>query len=142
MNLCQAFPKLMNEGYSLTSPATPDYNCIAWAVGHDDVWWWPDSNQVAFWPDGLPREETLEAFMAAFASVGYLPCPDGSLVEGFEILAIYVKGGKPSHAARQLADGSWSSKLGRSIDLTHSLSGLVGQTYGAAAAFMIRMRRS
>ena len=41
-------------------------------------------------------------------------------------VAIYQSGGLPTHAARQLSDGNWTSKLGPNIDITHSLSGLEG----------------
>jgi hypothetical protein len=39
---------------------------------------------------------------------------------GFEKIAIYVDGdGVPTHAARQLSDGAWTSKLGEWEDIRH-----------------------
>jgi hypothetical protein len=29
------FPRLTEQNYRVTSPATPDYNCIAWSAGVD-----------------------------------------------------------------------------------------------------------
>jgi hypothetical protein len=119
MPLKDAFPYLEEEGFTETSPATPEYNCIAWAAGQTDVCWWPDEFQVGYWPDGVPRVVALGAFYQAFESIGYVRCADGQLEAGFEKIALYWLDGKPTHAARQLPDGSWTSKLGeRSTSLT------------------------
>jgi hypothetical protein len=37
MSLNLVFPHLAEEGYIETSPATPRYNCIAWAAGYVDA---------------------------------------------------------------------------------------------------------
>ena len=60
------FPHLAEQGYDETSPATPLYNCIAWAVGETDAWWWPTPEAVCYWPPGAPREETLGAISPGF----------------------------------------------------------------------------
>lgn len=135
------FPNLAAEGFTTTSPASQRYNCIAWAAGRDDAWWWPDPEFVCYWPDAAPRQESIDAFVAAFTDLGYEPCPGGELQDGFEKVAIYRCGGLPTHAARQLRDGSWSSKLGRNIDITHTLAGLEGCEYGRVVAFLKRPRR-
>jgi hypothetical protein len=46
--------------------------------------------------------------------------------ENFQKIAIYMKYGKPCHAARQLSNGKWSSKLGGWEDIEHELTGLEG----------------
>jgi hypothetical protein len=136
----ELFPNLAAEGFTATSAASRRYNCIAWAAGSDDAWWWPDAELVCYWPEAVERLETLEAFIAAFATLDYHLCPDGSTEDGFNRIAIYQLGGLPTHAARQLPDGSWTSKLGRSIDITHSLRGLEGPEYGQVAIYMRRPR--
>jgi hypothetical protein len=136
------FPNLAAEGYSETSPATEDYNCIAWAAGRDDDWWWPDPGFTSYWPEAAPRTETLAAFQAAFALLGYEPCDDGSLERGFEKVALYAHNGTPKHAARQLPDGRWTSKLGQGVDISHTLRGLESRLYGEIAGFMKRRRTS
>jgi hypothetical protein len=113
---------------------------VAWAAGADNAWWWPDALCTAFWPAEAPREESMAAFSAAFATLGYRPCADGLLIAGVEKIAIYVSRGRPTHVARQLPDGRWTSKLGQDIDLTHTLDSLEGATYGAVAAFLARPR--
>lgn len=136
--LKQAFPNLEAETFQETSPATEKYNCIAWAVGSETQWWWPDPNEAYHWPKGVPRMVTLEAFFAAFETLNYQPCETADLETGAEKIAIYSLEGKPTHAARQLPDGKWSSKLGKFIDITHTLKGLEGPVYGKATHFMKR----
>jgi len=138
VSLQDDFPNLDAEGYSQTSPATEDYNCIAWAAGRQDDWWRPDPAFVSYWPEQAPRAETLDAFDVAFASLGYQPCADGRQERGVEKIALYALNGKTKHAARQLSDGSWTSKLGEGLDISHSLRGLEGPLYGQVVAYMRR----
>jgi hypothetical protein len=60
------------------------------------------------------------------------------LESGFEKIALYALEGHPKHAARQLPDGAWSSKLGKYIDIAHSLNGLEGTVYGQVVGFLKR----
>jgi len=135
-----SFPSLRNSGYSITSPATVEYNCIAWASGDTRAWWWPDPMNLYYWPPTIPRENTLEAFIKAYELLGYGICKDGNYEEGFEKIAIYVAGDrKPTHAARQLSSGRWTSKLGKLEDIEHTtLNGLCSPRYGTVAVFMKR----
>jgi hypothetical protein len=141
MSMKLAFPLLESEGFAETSPASPDYKCIAWTAGRTDVAWWPDPQGVGYWPPSAPRSETLEAFCRAFESIGYAPCADGAPESGFEKIALYAQEGRPKHAARQLADGSWTSKLGKHIDITHTLRGVEGPVYGQVHSFVKRARQ-
>jgi hypothetical protein len=134
----QWFPNLTREGYVETSPASLEYNCIAWAAGDEARWWWPDANFTAFWPPDVPRAETMSAFTEAFETLGYELCENRDLEPDFVKIALYAKDGKPTHAARQLPDGQWTSKLGDYIDITHTLRGLEGPIYGGVAVFMKR----
>jgi hypothetical protein len=121
------FPNLAQEGYTTVSPATRIYNCIAWAAGRQDQWWWPDPGNFYFCPSGVPRAETLDVFFQAFAQMGYDRCDNGDLEAGFKKVAFYESAGIPTHAARQLLDGSWTSKLGKNVDITHTLRGFEEQ---------------
>jgi len=138
MSLNTVFPHLAEEGYRETSPATRRYNCIAWAVGATEAWWWPSPHDAHYWPEGVPREETLEAFAQAVATRGFVPAEDGILEPRFEKLALYARDGKPTHAARQQPDGSWTSKLGKHVDISHTLLGVEGPLYGQVVGFMKR----
>src|SRR5436309_2725662 len=110
-----AFPGLRTRPYKITSPADPGYNCIAWAAGSTSEWWWPlERDRRTFWPAGASREASLSAFVAAFAELGYAGGSDESFELGFEKVALFADAeGVPTHAARQLQTGRWSSKLGQ-----------------------------
>jgi hypothetical protein len=136
------FPNLGSSGYIITSPQSITYNCIAWAANIDYQWWWPDRDYLCYWPDQVPREEKLEAFIKAFQKLGYSLCSEGSLEPGFEKIAVYADpSGRPTHAARQLRSGKWTSKLGYDIDIEHAVDGLTGTEYGNFIQFMKRPRQ-
>ena len=137
------FPGLRNSAFQATSPATRDYNCIAWAAGDPAHWWWPDAdpdNDVVFWPAGVPLEETLDAFAAAFATLGYAPCFGEESEPGFERVALFARNGIPTHAARQLPSGRWTSKLGFREDIEHDLHAVNGGVYGTIILILKRPR--
>ena len=87
-----------------------------------------------------PRTENLDSFIAEFESLGYEVCDDCTFENGFEKVAIYVGfSGVPTHMARQLASGKWTSKLGREIDIEHhTTEGLEGNSYGKVAQALRR----
>lgn len=129
------FPGLGTSPFELTSDVDPFYNCIAWAAEESHRGWWPGKG---YWPPGCPRLTTPAAFKAAFGTLGYVSCSDGQPEPGKTKVAFYVLGGRVRHAARQLADGRWTSKLGPWIDIAHELEGLEGREYGRASFFMER----
>ena len=138
-HLLQAFPGLRRGHFRLTSPATPDYNCIAWAAGDDEQWWWPDEEEEYYWPATVPRRETLDAFKLVYGQLGYEECATSNFEDGWQKVAIFVDNiGKPTHAARQLESGIWTSKCGEGEDIEHELPGLEGIWYGRAVCFMRR----
>ncbi len=133
------FPMLQPSAHKVTSPATIEYNCIAWAVGDTKTWWWPDSLNQYFWPPEVLREETIDAFVRVFELQGYTICTDANYEKGYEKVAIYAKpGGRPTHAARQINRKKWTSKLGRSEDIEHDINSLSGGVYGDPVVYMKR----
>lgn len=139
--LDRAFPALRGSGYRVTSPQDDHYNCIAWAAGDTTCWWWPDEPglpESAHWPADVPREPTLEAFRQAFATLGYAICDDERLESGHEKIALFALRGEPRHAARQLPNGRWTSKLGPMEDIEHELHDLTGLVYGSVVLVMKR----
>jgi hypothetical protein len=142
---------LRGSGYDRhpVSPQTPrlkGYNCIAFAAGDKSRRWWPHPNKFAFYgPEHLPREvpgaETLPNFINAFAFLGYSCCQHGTLEKGTEKVVIFLKNGHPTHAARQLENGLWTSKCGNSEDIHHkTLEAVEGRVYGKAHTFLHRPR--
>ena len=138
-------PNLTNENHEVTSPATRKYNCIAWAASDDTRKWWPDPFGIGHWPDGAQRQVTIQAFVDAYSDLGYVVCQSAALEQGIEKIAIYATDGLsglvPQHAALQLEDGRWSSKLGDFEDIAHrSLDDVECPRYGRAAIYMCRIR--
>jgi hypothetical protein len=128
------FPALAVDGYALSSPDSPAYNCIAWAVGESHRWWEPG----IYWPVQVGND--LAALVRLFASLGYDPCEDEVLESGYEKVALYAgELDDWTNAARQLPDGWWTSKLGQGADIVHrSPQALEGSAYGQVRAIMKR----
>jgi len=137
-------PRLTDSTCILSSPKSNLYNCIAWAAGDVDHWWWPvPLRGINYWPKGIPREETVSAFIRAFETVGYMPCGDDSRQVGVEKIVLFAvrEAGFviPTHAARQLDTGQWTSKMGTLEDITHLTCDCVGgQAYGDPIQFLAR----
>jgi hypothetical protein len=118
------FPKLTAAGYEKTSDATGyppmpgAYNCIAWAASDTQRgFWWP--HEDAYWPFWSSRELSISSFVKAFHGLGYRICDNSRLEFGFEKVALYTINKVPKHMARQLRDGTWTSKCGGDEDITH-----------------------
>ena len=123
--------------YQVTSPKSQEYNCFAWAAGEDDRWWQPIPGEQFYWPDGVPQEETLEAYIQADQTLGYEICTGDGLEVGYQKIARDVDSIRiPTHAARKLANGKWTSKLGWLEDIEHELDGLVGDRYGVVGQIL------
>lgn len=139
-HLLAGFPGLKSSAFRITSDQNPKYNCIAWAVEEDFRWWEP--TDLLYWPPAAPRERTLAAYITAYEARGFSIAANDSLEAGFAKLAIYTstgaRDGYPTHAARQLPSGLWTSKLGKDVDIEHTLRGLEGDLYGRVACFMKR----
>lgn len=126
-----AFPDLEADGGAVIHPPDPAYNCVAWAAGVTDTLWWP-ADPDGYWPPGVPDELTL-------ATVGYALCADDNYELGSEKAAVYTRGGIPTHVARQLSSGRWSSKLGRDYLVSHATpNGVEGTVYGSVAMYLRR----
>jgi hypothetical protein len=133
------FPNLHTGNHQITSPADGRYNCIAWAAGIESAWWEPVMPR--HWPANAPVDYKVTSLILAYESVGFVICADGSREDGVEKIAIYGVGDEYLHAARQLENGRWTSKIGASEDIEHdALEDLAGPCYGQATVFMKRNR--
>ena len=99
-------------------------------------WWQPG----VFWPVDSSREDHgIGNVVEAFRSLGYEECDDGAQEEGFEKLALYGSAMMYTHAARQLPDGKWTSKLGQLEDITHTTTEAIEDgDYGEVVQYMKR----
>lgn len=137
------FPGLRTTPFVVRCDADPACNCIAWAANDTGVKWWPVGDGPGiFWPPGVPCEESLEAFAAAFATLGYAAGGDDFLEPGVQKIALFTNAfGVPTHAARQLESGQWSSKIGELEAIEHQLRALEGDIYGTVALILKRPRK-
>src|ERR1700686_2172500 len=107
-----AFPRLVGTSYAEVSAAMDVYNCIAFAFGDLENWWWPTKGYGMYWPPGFPLNDSVDVLISIFAAHGYSRCDNSEHELGYEKVAIYSREGRFKHAARQLWSGRWASKLG------------------------------
>ena len=135
------FPLMRDGDRVRTSDPSDDYNCAAYAAGDVTRKWWPDPEaEDYYWPPDIPRDDSLQAMVLGFQTLGFERCEDDVLEPGFQRIVIFALGsGTPQHVALQLPDGQWSSKFGEGIDATHvDLRCISGGSYGYPAVYMKR----
>ncbi len=139
-----AFPNLSGSTWRISSDIDEAYNCIAFAVYDTQQFWDPNIVGIPgyYWPPGVSRDDNLPSWMAVFEIHGFRVCESGDVEAGFEKIAIYTyENHVPTHVARQLQDGTWTSKLGPDEDIEHpNPEGLDSIMYGGAEVFMRRPR--
>jgi hypothetical protein len=143
------FPNLRKFGFKRTSePAYP--NCISFVVGDNKRRWWPGEYPLwspDYWPKApsstaeTPNDATLEVFKLGLATENFVECNDGKWAPGFEKIALYGRGREITHAALQIAEDKWMSKLGGDEDIEHTLDGLEGPLFGIVVAYLQRQRK-
>lgn len=133
------FPALSADAIE-TSLRDDSYNCIAWVAGDTARKWWPTQFPTfgAYWP--IAPDYSVSGFIAAFGTLGFEVCENGTVEEESEKVVLYVgTNGKPTHMARQLPSGRWTSKLGDEEDIEHTTpEDLCGIAYGRVEIFMKR----
>ena len=150
------FPKLsLDSHFRISSRKDVNYNCIAWAGIVDNEFWWPEVEPynkldgVRYkWPFNIKHSDKLEFFIELFYKLGYKE--ESHNIENehpnFRKIALFIKEdltnsdrmtSECSHAARQLKNGLWASKLGRFHDIEHSNPyDLEGKSYGRVAIIL------
>ena len=136
-NIEEEHPGLEGSGYEITSESTDIYNCIAWAAGNDTDWW--SYTPGNYWPPSVPRRAEVWALVQVFETLGYSVCDSYERETGYDKVAVYAQYGQWTHAARQLEDGGWTSKVGQFEDITHpSLDNLADEAFGEVHCIMRR----
>lgn len=144
--MLEEFPYLSEGNHEVTSIVTKAYNCVAHALFRDDEFIWPlvSRHTSYFVMDTRPASATasLGDIALIFEREGYTPCENSELELGYEKVAIYVKElihKVPTHVARQLNSGEWTSKLGAAEDIRHTtLHALEGSDYGQVGMVLKR----
>jgi hypothetical protein len=134
--IVKLFPRLTPGSFRITSPATEDYNCVAWAVGVDNNWYEPGIS----WPIPTGYACTEQQLLDFFRLHGFGECAGADLEAEFQKVALYSNQyGTWKHAARQLPSGLWTSKLGKLEDIEHAHPDeLGGSDYGEVFQYMRR----
>jgi hypothetical protein len=127
-----AFANLRGE-FEVQSPSTSRYNCIAWSLGITSQW--------------INPKKTLAEFDQLNGQYGYrrMSTLDFSRAFGYEKIVLYGKKDafgrvtEYTHQARQLPDGTWTSKLGGMAQVRHvTPDTLNGSAYGVPVAVYYR----
>lgn len=137
LHLLLTFPRLTDQNSAISSPETDNYNCVAWAYEVSNKKMWPRAAEDYYWPPDVADDDELQALTHLYVNAGYVRCDNGQLEDGFKKVAIYVDEAGPTHVARQLESGRWTSKLGDWEDIEHdTLDILEGEAYGRATVFL------
>ena len=100
--ILRLFPRLTPGRFRVTSPATEDYNCVAWAVGVTDIWYEPGMSWPLSTGYGCLEPELVEFFRLH----GFVECPAADLEPKILKVALYSNHhGTWKHVARQLPSG-------------------------------------
>lgn len=146
------FPNINTAAWHIKSPFDDAYKCIPWAACRTDIQWWPPGEGNVYWPPEAIKDDSIEAFVSAFATIGYKPCGTNADFEfGYQKVAIYASSERRVlHMARQHFLGrGWLSKCGVLEDILHSnlqcLEGdpspwmvALGKTYGKVEVILRR----
>ena len=134
--LIEAFPNLSEEDdFEIVAQPSTQYNCIAYAAGDTSNWWEPSERR--YWPDYATRSYSIESLIEVFAGLGFQRCQDSSLESDYEKVALYEGQGDFEHAAVQMPNGRWRSKMGQGPVIEHrSPESLSGGMYGNPTTHM------
>ena len=132
----------LGNTFEIKSPISESYNCIAFAANDESQKWWPDKFGQVYWPIDAPRNDSVEAFIKAFETIGYKQCLNFHFEDKIQKIAFYVDpNNKVKHAAIQTNTGRWKSKLGDLEDIEHDLRDVEGKKYGQANVYMSRSKQ-
>ena len=140
------FPGLTDDpDFQITSDASPQYNCIAWAYKYNDRWMQYGASclldgVVYWWPEGVENSPYIDAYINAFKLKGYEICNNWQHENDYEKIALYINEQQEcTHAAREKRNGKWTSKLGEANDISHNNPySIEGVCYGKVACVMKR----
>lgn len=136
------FPALRGTPWKIKSRKTKRYNCLAWAAREKHRRW--DFAKGAYWPPGVKKAMGIAYLVGAFQAEGFSVCNENDCQtydSTADSIVVYERNRIGTHAARLLANGMWSSKLGDIEDVEHQTpEALSGDRYGYPRVYMKRKR--
>ncbi len=132
-----------NGNFRYTSPKKKAYNCLAWAIGISNL-----QIDMLYFRDVYELDpNTLDHSANGYAECinryyGFEICDSAEVEDGFEKIALYEDNRRDfTHAARQLDNGKWTSKMGTYEDIEHDdLDAVAGAFYGKPSVYMKRKK--
>ncbi|RZJ46554.1 MAG: hypothetical protein EOO44_22705, partial [Flavobacterium sp.] len=91
-SIIDLFPGLGDDqNFKVTSNQDEKYNCIAWANGRSDIFWWPTEHKIdgVFWPIE-EKDLNVSTLIKVFQTRGYTICENGDFDPKFVKVALYV----------------------------------------------------
>ncbi len=120
----------------LTSPATAEYNCLAWALGVDDQSIWPDEDRLNSWPESHPRNDLIGTIVNFLIELGFEEVDHDRRESGYTKIAVHLDNLEVAHVSRLTRHGWWESKLGALADVQHDHVHSLSDDYGTAYIYM------
>ena len=135
--LIEAFPNLSGEDFEILAQPSRRYNCIPYAAVDTTQLWWP--NGISYWPPWATVDNKIESLKELFAGLEYEQCQYSNAESGYQKVALYEIQGKFQHAALQMPNRPWRSKMGQGPVIEHrSPESLSGEKYGHPVVYMRR----
>ena len=131
------FPNSFDFPFEITSPETAQYNCVAWALGDSENWWEADEDYL--WLDDIEFSTSLFAVQSLFEKFNFEISDNAIFENDYEKVALFSDDNWTcTHVARQLDNEFWTSKLGVSYDISHTLDALENGIYGQVVLILKR----
>ena len=131
-------PGPATSGHSIKSP-DPACNCIAFALGDLENFWYDAGMSGYHWPPDFPSADTMEGWVRVFAVHGYEDASDGSFEQEFEKSRSMEPMRRLSTLLVKGKNGAWVSKMGRGHDIEHpTLHAIQGDIIGSVVKIMKR----
>jgi hypothetical protein len=116
-------------------------------------WWesWEVQDGIVLNPDVHwrrdlpPNDDSIEAFIAAAKTQGFVECNDATPEPGYEKIAMYYSPAQRrqfKHAAKILSAHTWDSKMGDLSDFTHPHDGLDDVLLWSDRVYMKRRKQA
>ena len=126
---CGDHPNLVHCEWSITGPATEDYNCLAFSVDDPNYWYNGEDIDECGDSDGIVEIEDLDAFYDEKAELTPIPSNRENPQNDAKVIAFYVSVGNRIsmvHAAKKrecnCGQGEWimfESKMGANVRIEH-----------------------
>lgn len=119
------------ENYQiLEGTSSPHYNCISHTLNIKNKWSWPKSvDSDNYWPISN-ISETIDAFDEFYEYHGFTKTNMNKIYLGKNKIVLYSIGEIPKHAALQIKDDLYESKMGRGEIIRHDPFDIENSIYG------------